>query len=173
MTLLAGPVSLATPAGVERINITSARDLLAKSLTVVEAGCDVFIATAAVADYRPEVVADHKIKKSGEITEIRLVKNPDVVATIAQHAKRPFVVGFAAETQNVEAYARGKLANKQLDMIACNDVSRADIGFASDENAMHVFFSDRYGFEMVTLDKASKTEIARRLVDCIEQARRV
>ena len=90
----------------------------------------------------------------------------------AQHAKRPFVVGFAAETQNVEAYARGKLANKQLDMIACNDVSRSDIGFASDENAMHVFFSDRYGFEMVTLDKASKAEIARRLVDCIEQARR-
>lgn len=173
VTLLAGPVSIATPAGVERINITSARDLLAKSLAVVEAGCDIFIATAAVADYRPEVVADHKIKKSGEITEIRLVKNPDVVATIAQHAKRPFVVGFAAETQNVEAYARGKLANKQLDMIACNDVSRADIGFASDENAMHVFFSDRYGFEMVTLDKASKAEIARRLVDCIEQARRV
>jgi phosphopantothenoylcysteine decarboxylase/phosphopantothenate--cysteine ligase len=172
VTLIAGPVSLATPLGVERINIGSARDLLAQSLAVVEAGCDIFIATAAVADYRPEVVADHKIKKSGEITEIRLVKNPDVVATIAQHAKRPFVVGFAAETQNVEAYARGKLANKQLDMIACNDVSRADIGFASDENAMHVFFSDRYGFEMVTLDKASKTEIARRLVDCIEQARR-
>jgi phosphopantothenoylcysteine decarboxylase/phosphopantothenate--cysteine ligase len=170
VTLIAGPVSLATPKGIERINISSARDLLAESLRIVDAGCDIFVATAAVADYRAATVAEQKIKKAGDTLTIELVKNPDVVATIAQHPKRPFVVGFAAETQHIEEYARGKLANKQLDMIACNDVSRSDIGFASDENAMTVFFSDRYGFEKVKLDKASKIDIARRLVACMAQA---
>lgn len=172
VTLLAGPVHLATPHGVERINITSARDLLAASLQQLELGCTVFIATAAVADYRPEVIEDHKIKKSGEITDIRLVKNPDVVATIAAHAQRPFVVGFAAETQNTEAYAQGKLANKKLDMIACNDVSRSDIGFGADQNAMTVFFAEQYALDAVRLDKADKSEIAARLVECIAQAQR-
>ncbi len=170
VTLLAGPVHLPTPHGIERINITSARDLLAASLQQLELGCTVFIATAAVADYRPEVIEDHKIKKSGEITDIRLVKNPDVVATIAAHAKRPFVVGFAAETQNTEAYAQGKLANKKLDMIACNDVSRSDIGFGADQNAMTVFFAAQYGLDALHLDKASKAEIAARLVACIAAA---
>ncbi len=170
VTLLAGPVHLPTPHGIERINITSARDLLAASLQQLELGCTVFIATAAVADYRPEVIEDHKIKKSGEITDIRLVKNPDVVATIAAHAKRPFVVGFAAETQNTEAYAQGKLANKKLDMIACNDVSRSDIGFGADQNAMTVFFAAQYGLDALHLDKADKSEIAARLVACIAAA---
>lgn len=170
VTLLAGPVSLPTPTGVERINIVSARDLLAMSDKIVEAGCDVFIATAAVADYRAETIADQKIKKQGDSLTLTLVKNPDIVATIAQHAKRPFMVGFAAETQRMEEYARGKLETKQLDMIACNDVSRGDIGFASDDNAMTVFFSDRFGLEKVILDKASKHEIAARLVECLVQA---
>lgn len=170
VTLLAGPVHLPTPQGIERINITSARDLLAESLRLIEQGCAVFIATAAVADYRPEVIEDHKIKKSGEITDIRLVKNPDVVATVAAHPQRPFVVGFAAETQNTESYAQGKLHNKKLDMIACNDVSRRDIGFGADENAMTVFFAEQYGLDAVYLDKASKAEIAARLVACIAQA---
>lgn len=170
VTLLAGPVSLPTPTGVERINIVSARDLLAISNQIVEAGCDVFIATAAVADYRAETIADQKIKKQGDSLTLTLVKNPDVVATIAQHAKRPFMVGFAAETQRMEEYARGKLETKQLDMIACNDVSRGDIGFASDDNAMTVFFSDRFGLEKVILDKANKHKIAERLVECLVQA---
>lgn len=170
VTLLAGPVSLPTPTGVERINIVSARDLLAISDKIVEAGCDVFIATAAVADYRAETIAEQKIKKQGDSLTLTLVKNPDIVATIAQHAKRPFMVGFAAETQRMEEYARGKLETKQLDMIACNDVSRGDIGFASDDNAMTVFFSDRFGLEKVILDKANKHEIAARLVECLVQA---
>lgn len=170
VTLLAGPVSLPTPVGVERINIVSARDLLAISDKIVEAGCDVFIATAAVADYRAETIAEQKIKKQGDSLTLTLVKNPDIVATIAQHSKRPFMVGFAAETQRMEEYARGKLETKQLDMIACNDVSRGDIGFASDDNAMTVFFSDRFGLEKVILDKASKHEIAARLVECLVQA---
>jgi phosphopantothenoylcysteine decarboxylase/phosphopantothenate--cysteine ligase len=170
VTLLAGPVSLPTPSGVERINIVSARDLLAISEKIVEAGCDVFIATAAVADYRAEHIADQKIKKQGDSLTLTLVKNPDIVATIAKHAKRPFMVGFAAETQRMEEYARGKLETKQLDMIACNDVSRGDIGFASDDNAMTVFFSDRFGLEKVILDKASKKDIAARLVECLVNA---
>ncbi len=170
VTLLAGPVSLPTPIGVERINIVSARDLLFASEKIVEAGCDIFIATAAVADYRAETIADQKIKKQGDSLTLTLVKNPDIVATIAQHAKRPFMVGFAAETQRMEEYARGKLDTKQLDMIACNDVSRGDIGFASDDNAMTVFFSDRFGLEKVILDKANKHEIAERLVECLVQA---
>ncbi len=170
VTLLAGPVSLPSPSGVERINVVSARDLLVASEKIVEAGCDVFIATAAVADYRAEHIADQKIKKQGDSLTLTLVKNPDIVATIAKHAKRPFMVGFAAETQRMEEYARGKLETKQLDMIACNDVSRGDIGFASDDNAMTVFFSDRFGLEKVILDKASKKEIAARLVECLVHA---
>ena len=170
VTLLAGPVSLSTPAGVERVNIVSARDLLAASERVVEVGCDVFIATAAVADYRAEQVAPQKIKKQGDSLTLTLVKNPDVVATIAQHAQRPFMVGFAAETQHMETYARGKLENKLLDMIACNDVSRGDIGFASDDNAMTVFFADRIGLEKVVLEKANKHVIAEQLVACLVQA---
>jgi phosphopantothenoylcysteine decarboxylase/phosphopantothenate--cysteine ligase len=170
VTLIAGPVSLATPLGIERINIVSARDLLAMSEKIVNTGCDVFIATAAVADYRAEHIADQKIKKQGDSLTLTLVKNPDVVATIAQHAKRPFMVGFAAETQRMEEYARVKLETKQLDMIACNDVSRGDIGFASDDNAMTVFFSDRFGFEKVILEKANKHTIANRLVECMVQA---
>ncbi len=170
VTLIAGPVSLQTPLGVERINIISARDLLAISENIVDAGCDIFIATAAVADYRAEHIEDQKIKKQGDSLILTLVKNPDIVAKIARNDKRPFMVGFAAETERMEEYARGKLETKQLDMIACNDVSRNDIGFASDDNAMTVFFSDRFGLEKVILDKASKKEIAARLVECLTHA---
>jgi phosphopantothenoylcysteine decarboxylase / phosphopantothenate---cysteine ligase len=170
VTLITGPVSLSTPRGVERINIVSARDLLAVSEKIVDAGCDIFIATAAVADYRAEQIAEQKIKKQGDSLTLNLVKNPDIVAKIAKNDKRPFMVGFAAETERMEEYARGKLETKQLDMIACNDVSRNDIGFASDENAMTVFFSDRFGLEKVILDKASKKEIAARLVECLVHA---
>ncbi|MBO9531171.1 MAG: bifunctional phosphopantothenoylcysteine decarboxylase/phosphopantothenate--cysteine ligase CoaBC, partial [Acinetobacter oleivorans] len=141
VTLIAGPVSLDTPNGVKRVNVASARQMLDISMDSLETGCDIFIATAAVADYRVAEVAEHKIKKAGDELNVSLVKNPDIVATIAGQEKRPFMVGFAAETQNVEEYAAGKLVAKKLDMIACNDVSRADIGFASDENAMTVFFA--------------------------------
>lgn len=170
VTLISGPVSLQAPQGVERLSIHSARELLAESLRITEQGCDVFIGTAAVADYRAAVIAPQKIKKSNDTLTISLVKNPDVIATVAQHPKRPFMVGFAAETERVEDYARGKLASKALDMIACNDVSRTDIGFGSDDNAMLVFFSDRFGYEKVTLAKASKQVIARQLVLALAHA---
>ena len=128
---------------------------------------DIFIATAAVADYRTEEAAPQKIKKTQDAMALSLVKNPDILATISLAHPQLFVVGFAAETQDVERYARGKLVSKDLDLIACNDVSRADIGFASDDNAMQVFFSDRYKSEAVTLEKASKDKIAEQLVSII------
>lgn len=170
VTLIAGPVSLETPNGVRRINVQSAVQMLDQSMALLDQGCDIFIATAAVADYRVAQVAEHKIKKAGDELNVALVKNPDIVATIAQQAKRPFMVGFAAETRNVEEYAAGKLVAKKLDMIACNDVSRADIGFASDENAMIVFFAEQYQMQKRDLDKAPKQEIAQQLVEAIHDA---
>lgn len=172
VTLIAGPVSLDTPNGVKRVNVASARQMLDISMNSLETGCDIFIATAAVADYRVAEVAEHKIKKAGDELNVSLVKNPDIVATIAGQEKRPFMVGFAAETQNVEEYAAGKLVAKKLDMIACNDVSRADIGFASDENAMMVFFAENYHMKKRELEKASKQEISQQLVEAISDALR-
>ncbi len=172
VTLIAGPVSLDTPNGVQRVNVASARQMLDVSMSSLETGCDIFIATAAVADYRVAEVAEHKIKKAGDELNVSLVKNPDIVATIAGQQKRPFMVGFAAETQNVEEYAAGKLVAKKLDMIACNDVSRADIGFASDENAMTVFFAESYHMKKRELEKASKQEISQQLVEAISDALR-
>ena len=170
VTLIAGPVSLDTPNGVTRINVSSAVQMLEHSMQMLEEGCDIFIATAAVADYRVAEVAEHKIKKAGDELNVSLIKNPDIVATIAQQQKRPFMVGFAAETRNVEEYAAGKLIAKKLDMIACNDVSRNDIGFASDENAMIVFFAEQYHLQKRELEKASKQEIAQQLVEAVADA---
>lgn len=172
VTLVAGPVSLDTPNGVQRINVSSAMQMLDVSMNQLKEGCDIFIATAAVADYRVAQVAEHKIKKAGDELAVALVKNPDIVATIAEQQQRPFMVGFAAETQNVEEYAAGKLVAKKLDMIACNDVSRPDIGFASDENAMTVFFAQSYHMQKRELEKASKQEISQQLVESIADALR-
>ncbi|ENV74975.1 bifunctional phosphopantothenoylcysteine decarboxylase/phosphopantothenate--cysteine ligase CoaBC [Acinetobacter ursingii] len=170
VTLIAGPVTLDTPNGVQRVNVASAVQMLDASMQTLDEGCDIFIATAAVADYRVAQVADQKIKKAGDELAVSLIKNPDIVATIAQQQQRPFMVGFAAETQNVEEYAAGKLVAKKLDMIACNDVSRKDIGFASDENAMTVFFAQSYHMKKRELEKASKQEISQQLVEAIADA---
>ena len=126
---------------------------------------DIFIATAAVADYRTRDVVPQKIKKTQDQMALDLVKNPDILATIAEEFPEVFVVGFAAETQDIEKYARGKLDAKNLDMIACNDVSRTDIGFGSDDNAMTVFFKGKDA--AVSLEKASKDIIASQLVSLI------
>ena len=168
VTLIAGgKVDLTTPLDVQRVDVLSANDMLQAASQSAAAGCDIFIATAAVADYRTRDAAPQKIKKTQDEMTLDLVKNPDILATISHTYPDMFVVGFAAETQDVEKYARGKLASKDLDMIACNDVSRKDIGFASDENAMTVFFADKYQQEPEALDKASKDEIARQLVALI------
>lgn len=159
VTLIAGPVHLPTPARVRRVNVVSADDMLAAA-QVAAPGADVFIATAAVADYRPATVAEQKIKKSADVIALELVKNPDIVASIAGRVDRPFVLGFAAETEKVIEHARDKLARKKLDMIACNDVARSDIGFQSDDNALTVIWVDGERH----LEKAGKSAIARQLV---------
>ncbi|MQX52381.1 bifunctional phosphopantothenoylcysteine decarboxylase/phosphopantothenate--cysteine ligase CoaBC [Alcanivorax sediminis] len=163
VTLIAGPVNLPTPNRVTRIDVTRAVDMFEACMEVVAEGCDVFIATAAVADYRPTVTADHKIKKSTEEIHLTLVKNPDIVASVAEHDKRPFTVGFAAETQDVMAYAQGKLVNKKLDMIATNDVSGSNVGFNSDNNALTVIWPG--GHKVLPL--ASKAQIAKQLIELI------
>ena len=142
VTIISGPVRLAAPEKVTVIPVESANEMLAASLEQ-QKNCDIFIAAAAVADYRPLEVAQQKIKKAGEEIHMTLVKNPDIVATIAQLDNNPFVVGFAAETQDVALYARGKLESKKLNMIIANDVSNSDIGFNSDSNSVTVFWGDQ------------------------------
>ncbi|HLR16885.1 MAG TPA: bifunctional phosphopantothenoylcysteine decarboxylase/phosphopantothenate--cysteine ligase CoaBC [Alcanivoracaceae bacterium] len=163
VTLISGPVNQPTPARVNRIDVTSALEMHTACLAAVEEGCDIFIATAAVADYRATEVADKKIKKSTGEIHLTLVKNPDIVADVANHTKRPFTVGFAAETHDVINYARGKLTDKNLDMIATNDVSGTDVGFNSDNNALTVIWPG--GHKVLPL--AGKLQIAHQLIELI------
>ena len=141
VTLVAGPVTLSTPALCNRIDVTTADEML-KACEKLVPSTDIFISTAAVADYRACTVADNKIKKTGDELTLTFVKNPDILATVSNRQDRPFCVGFAAESQNVEDYARGKLAKKKLDMIAANDITAEGLGFNSDKNALHVIWQD-------------------------------
>ncbi|YCO03500.1 bifunctional phosphopantothenoylcysteine decarboxylase/phosphopantothenate--cysteine ligase CoaBC [Vibrio sp. VNB-15] len=142
VTLISGPVSLNTPAGVERINVASAQEMH-DAVMAHASNHDAFISCAAVADYRPDNVASQKLKKTenNDQMTINMVKNPDIVATVANMVEqRPFTVGFAAETNDVETYARGKLVKKNLDMICANDVSVEGQGFNSNDNAITLFW---------------------------------
>lgn len=165
VTLISGPVNLPTPERVTRIDVVSAQDMYAASMNAL-IQTDIFIATAAVADFRVENSHNQKIKKqhnsSGAMT-LTLVENPDIVAAVAKHSPKPFTVGFAAETQDVENYARQKIQRKGLDMIVANDVSRTDIGFNSDQNAVTVIWPEG----QQPLELASKAQIARDLVTLI------
>lgn len=165
VTLVAGPVFLPTPNRVQRIDVVSARDMLAACEAAMP--CDLFIAAAAVADYRPEVVAPHKLKKdpaSGEGMLLQMVRNPDILATLAGREDRPFSVGFAAETENLLEYATRKLRDKNLDLIVANDVANPGIGFNSEENAVTII--DRQQHE-TRFSQASKGHIARQLITFI------
>ncbi|WP_075174260.1 bifunctional phosphopantothenoylcysteine decarboxylase/phosphopantothenate--cysteine ligase CoaBC [Neptunomonas phycophila] len=165
VTLISGPVNLATPDHVTRIDINSAQDML-QAAESDAAQCDIFIACAAVADYRPSAVAEHKIKKGKEeIMELHLIKNPDIVATIASKVNAPFTVGFAAETRDIVSYAQDKLVRKKLDLIIANDVSRTDIGFNSDDNAVTLVTAD----QVTELPMMRKRQLATSLIDHIAQ----
>lgn len=168
VTLICGPVNLDTPERVQRIDVISANDMLEAALNQV-AETDLFIAAAAVADYRPVACAQQKIKKTADTDTLKLelVKNPDIIATIAQHAKRPFTVGFAAETEHVEDYAHNKMQSKNLDMIVANDVSRSDIGFNSDQNAVTVF--SRHSQLSMSVAQSSKYNVATEIITQIAQ----
>jgi phosphopantothenoylcysteine decarboxylase/phosphopantothenate--cysteine ligase len=141
VTLVSGPVSLTTPAFVQRIDVTTALEMEA----AVQAHAQqqhIFIGCAAVADYRAETIADAKIKKQGDELTIKMVKNPDIVAGVAAlKTHRPYVVGFAAETNNVEEYARQKRTRKNLDLICANDVSLSTQGFNSEQQRIAPFLA--------------------------------
>lgn len=165
VVLVAGPVSLPTPAGVQRVSVQSAADMLEACLQHQQA--DIFIATAAVADFRCADVAEQKMKKSPDSNELclSLVKNPDILATLAASEQPPFCVGFAAETQNIVEYAQDKMQRKKLAMIVANDVSNKTIGFNSDSNAATVFWADGQH----ELPFMSKQEMASQLIELITE----
>ncbi|WP_428397247.1 bifunctional phosphopantothenoylcysteine decarboxylase/phosphopantothenate--cysteine ligase CoaBC [Marinobacter salarius] len=160
VVLVSGPVSIEAPAGVEVRGVTTAQDMLECASGAVDEGCDLFIATAAVADYRPDSCAGDKIKKTDEGMSLALVRNPDTLAAIAARADAPFTVGFAAETRDVEHYALDKLTRKKLNMIVANDVSTPGLGFNSDSNAVIAFWAQ--GQEAIGPD--TKVAIAQRLI---------
>ncbi|NRD72237.1 bifunctional phosphopantothenoylcysteine decarboxylase/phosphopantothenate--cysteine ligase CoaBC [Shewanella sp. VB17] len=141
VTLVAGPVNLPTPAGINRIDVQSTQEMLNAVMLNVDSH-QIFIGCAAVADYRVDKIAEDKIKKSTHDMQLALIRNPDILATVANHHPRPFTVGFAAETQDVEHYAKDKLIRKKLDMIAANDVSNPELGFNADQNALKVIWTD-------------------------------
>jgi len=164
VSLVAGPVVLPTPPGVTRINVRSAAQMREAVLDRLDS-VDVFIAAAAVADYRPRECASQKIKKSAETFSIDCVRNPDIVAEAAARQKRPLVVGFAAETRDVETYALDKLERKGLDLIAANDVAAAGLGFESESNALTVLWKGG----RARIETAPKAEVARLLLEIIAE----
>ncbi|MEE2764357.1 MAG: bifunctional phosphopantothenoylcysteine decarboxylase/phosphopantothenate--cysteine ligase CoaBC [Pseudomonadota bacterium] len=165
VVLVSGPVSLPAPAGVDMRPVVTADDMLAQASAAVDEGCDLFVATAAVADYRPETCAGDKIKKSSEQMALPLVRNPDTLATIAARDDAPFTVGFAAETSDVARYAVDKMQRKKLRMIVANDVSVPGLGFNSENNAVTVFWPDG----QTAIGPDSKQRIAERLVALISE----
>jgi len=164
VTIISGPVNLSVPEGCTKVAVESAVQMHKQALKLAKKA-DVFVACAAVADYRVSDVATHKIKKTADEMHIHLVKNPDIVADVAALSSKPFTVGFAAETQDVEHYALGKLTRKNLDMIAANNVALSGQGFNSDDNALTVFSSEN----KTELPLASKKILAEQLVQLISQ----
>lgn len=163
--LVAGPVALATPAGVERVDVRSAAQM--HDAVMAALPCDVYVGAAAVADYTPASVSPGKLKKApgSDGLTLQLVRTRDILADVAAHPQRPrLVVGFAAETHDVEAYARAKLAAKQLDLIAANRVGCDGSGFEGDENTLVVFDAGT----ATTLGPGAKTVVAGHLLDLIE-----
>jgi phosphopantothenoylcysteine decarboxylase/phosphopantothenate--cysteine ligase len=163
VTLISGPVAEKPPAGASLVAVESAREMHEAALAAAPE-CDLFIAVAAVADYRPESVAAQKIKKTDNKEQglhLNLVQNPDIVAAIASLPDGPVVVGFAAETHDALNHARGKLSRKGLDAIVVNDVSQPDIGFGAEENAATLIWADGE----LTLPKQSKADLSRSILD--------
>jgi phosphopantothenoylcysteine decarboxylase/phosphopantothenate--cysteine ligase len=163
VVLVSGPVQIATPNGVERIDVESAEQMLSVVQENV-VGADIFIAAAAVSDYRCRDIACEKIKKTSDTLTLALLRAPDVLATVSRGESRPFLVGFAAETEHVERNALAKLTNKNLDMIAANKVGDG-LAFDRDDNALTVYWAD--GKRELSL--ASKAALARQLVALIAE----
>ena len=157
VTLVCGPVSQPTPRGVTRVDVVSALDMHAAVMERV-ASQDVFIGVAAVADYRPQLAAEHKLKKDdGDLPPIALIRNPDILADVAALAKPPLCVGFAAESRDLAAYAEKKRKSKKIPLIVGNLIQD---GFGGDDNRLVLF--DAHG--ETPLPPGSKLELSRRLV---------
>jgi phosphopantothenoylcysteine decarboxylase/phosphopantothenate--cysteine ligase len=168
VTLVAGPVALSTPAGVDRVDVESAADMLAAVMTRAN-DADAIIKTAAVSDQRPATRAPQKVKKSASEVSLSLVANTDILATLGAHAfvgKRPLLVGFAAETQDVATYARKKLTDKKLDLVVANDVSEAGSGFGGDTNRVTIVRRDGV---VDHWPRSSKAEVAQKLIALIAE----
>jgi len=163
--LVAGPVGLDTPPGVARLDVWSAQQMLDTVMQQV-ADTDVFIACAAVADYRPGQVLTHKLKKQDDQLTLQLQRTPDILAAVAALPQPPFTLGFAAETENLEANARAKLVDKRLDMLAANPVGRPGVGFDSETNALRVFWRDG----ALDLGRDTKIRLAERLIAMLADA---
>ena len=161
--LISGPVDLPAPPGVEMRNVLSAQDMYEATHDCI-GDADIFVAAAAVADYRPADLKEQKIKKNDESMNIELVRCPDVLASVAALDAGPFTVGFAAETEKVDDYARSKLEKKNLDMIVANRVGN-DCGFDTDENTVNAIWSDGERRFPTT----RKSELARELIELIAQ----
>ena len=164
VTLISGPTSLPTPHQVKRIDVESAEQMLQASLNTLD-DCDIFIATAAVADYRVRQIAEQKIKKSADSLNLELVKNPDILAQVAARADAPFTLGFAAETEKLEEHALNKLQYKQLNMIAANQVGQSDSGFNSEYNALQVYWPGGHQ----SLPRNNKHILARQLIQLLAE----
>ncbi len=165
VTLISGPVNLPAPNGVNLITIKSADDMLAACQQAMTNQADVFIGAAAVADFKMKAINHQKMKKQSNADEMQLtlVKNPDIIATLASQKGAKYIVGFAAETQDVIHYAKDKLARKGLDMIIANDVSRTDIGFNQDQNQVTVLTKE----QTWSSELATKNQLAIQLVEHI------
>ena len=163
VVLVSGPVHLMTPAGIERMNVESAADMLAAVQSRI-GDAQILVATAAVSDYCAANVASRKIKKSAASLSLELARIPDILATISANEKRPFLVGFAAETDDVERNALVKLAGKRLDMIAANKVGDG-LAFDKDDNALTVYWNG--GRQELCL--CSKRDLAGQLVQLIAE----
>ncbi|MEW8374976.1 MAG: bifunctional phosphopantothenoylcysteine decarboxylase/phosphopantothenate--cysteine ligase CoaBC [Candidatus Thiodiazotropha sp.] len=164
VTLISGPTSLPTPANIASIRVETAVEMHASVMEHVDS-CDIFIAVAAVADYRPSLVAADKIKKNKEILTLNLVRNPDILAQVAALEHPPFTVGFAAETGQVEQYADEKRRRKQLNMIAANLVGSDEGGFESEQNALILLWQDA----REELPMMAKSALAQRLAERIAE----
>ncbi len=161
-TLVSGPVNLSAPDHARVLHVESATQMLEQCLQLLPE-CDIFIACAAVADYRPAAIEQQKIKKGPEHINLQLVRNPDIVAAVAASEHRPFTVGFAAETNDLLAHARDKMKRKGLDMIVANDVSNRSIGFNSDNNEATVLWAD--GEQVLAM--TGKSAMARQIIQII------
>ena len=166
VTLVSGPVALAAPANAEIVYVETAAQMYAAVISKA-AEHDIYIGAAAVADYTPALTEAEKIKKQAEQTTLSLQKTKDILAEVAQLAERPFTVGFAAETHDLEHYAQDKLARKNLDMIAANWVGRDVGGFDSEQNALQVFWKN--GQKSLTM--TDKNQLAEQLIGLIAERR--